>query len=643
MAYLEDGGINGSLFSTVDTGRTLPNGVPERKEYFDGGFQGYGFKIWKDENGKYKIEADDLTIRNSFTIFELIVSQIRAVKGSMAITQGSAKVKSVSIIDANYVIEIEDDINTIVEHDYIRCQKGNKAYHVEVESVNQNYIMVPLSEFDSDTDGIITNPPEAGDEIVQFGNASRLEEYKNRHSAIYLSIDNNEPAIDLMTDIYTKNWDTSLKVRIGGNLPGTDGDRGFYSVNGKIIAVDEEGESIYEINPDGSGFFARGKFSWTASGSPTFSGTILLKTTNGGVWEVNEEGDNTIGDPNGKHIFISPHNSSMSFFDEENNVVAIFNGEKITNTDNFFSSESPTIKIKNLPHTITSSTSIPRTRVVISDVFKTDGTVSIISSFSASADVSKVTKDVFMNVGFYVETYSDEGLNTLLTSTKINGNALSVQFPDITDFKKDSILNTPGFNVIVMEIWSLGVFNASHSITVKSFVAELNLNSYISNYFANGLILGTSKNNYFSVSNNNIENLPSIQMHAENAQYGFYFTKFGFFLKQKGYWGMPSDVICRGKVKLTSSGASFAACSTYDNYIPFIRRIALGMCEIIPHDRWVKDLVNGDTCYMTLTSIYSSSVVAQLTKWETKSITINLGKPDGGFVDTDFYIEIKRI
>ena len=94
-----------------------------------------------------------------------------------------------------------------------------------------------------------------------------------------------------MTNMYSKDWSNAIKVRIGGNLPGTDGDRGFYSVNGKIISVDENYDIVYEINPDGSGYFARGKFSWTKDGSPSFSGTVLLQIDENNVWEVTEEGE----------------------------------------------------------------------------------------------------------------------------------------------------------------------------------------------------------------------------------------------------------------------------------------------------------------------------------------------------------------
>ena len=58
---------------------------------------------------------------------------------------------------------------------------------------------------------------------------------------------------------------------MGGDLPGTNGAKGLYCVNGKLLFADEVGETVSVINPDGSASFARGKLSWTKDGSPKFS------------------------------------------------------------------------------------------------------------------------------------------------------------------------------------------------------------------------------------------------------------------------------------------------------------------------------------------------------------------------------------
>lgn len=277
MGWFDDCGVNGDAYSTQDTGeyttKTTANGtvrIPKRIKKFLSGFNGNGWSIWKQSNGKYKGEFDDLQVRGSFTIFELIISQIRAIRGSQAITQGQSKIKSISTYTSGgvgyYRLTIEEDTNSIMEHDFIRCQKGGKMYHVEVASVGATYIDVKMSEFNSGTNGVVTNPPEASDEVVQFGNSSHDAKYAKRHSAIYMHVDDGEPAIDFMENIYSKDWSNTVTIRLGGNLPNTGGKRGLYSVNGKLFAVDANNNKIYEINPDGSGMFGFGAFHFSKDG-----------------------------------------------------------------------------------------------------------------------------------------------------------------------------------------------------------------------------------------------------------------------------------------------------------------------------------------------------------------------------------------
>lgn len=291
MAILSNGKFSGFLCSIKDTGRKLKNGAAVMIEDFLSGFNGYGWKLWK-KDGAWKLEIDELLVRRSFTTFEHIISQITSIKGGLNISQGHAKIKAVTTIEADvykevdgvetitkapcYRLEIDDESNSIVEYDFVQCLKNGRHYLVQVGSVFQYYINIPVSEFDSDPDtGAVLNAPQAGDEIVQFGNASHQEKYKNRHSAIYLHVDDNEPAIDLMTEMYSKDWSKAIKVRVGGNLPGTEGDRGLYAVNGKIISVDNNGNVLYEFNPDGSGSLGKGAVTFDSTGFHMQDGTTI--------------------------------------------------------------------------------------------------------------------------------------------------------------------------------------------------------------------------------------------------------------------------------------------------------------------------------------------------------------------------------
>lgn len=272
MAILSNGKFYGFLCSAKETGQKLANGVKEYVEDFVSGFAGHGWKIWEYVSGKWMLEVDALRVRGQFTVFELLVSKIRAIIGAQAITQGCGKIKTVTVSDDGiaYLITIEDADMSFVEHDFIRCQEfsgGQKLYHVEIESVTEGVIRILKSEFDVDGEGVVMNPPAPGDDIVQFGNSSHDEKYIGRHSAIYMHADEGaQPAIDVLDGIYSKDWSDCLKVRMGGDIPGSNGLKGFYCVNGIIKGIDNGGSVLYQFNPDGSGFIGRGAIKWDAEG-----------------------------------------------------------------------------------------------------------------------------------------------------------------------------------------------------------------------------------------------------------------------------------------------------------------------------------------------------------------------------------------
>lgn len=648
MAYTYDSGVERAVYSTKKTGRTLPNGATEMTEDFDSGFSGHGFKIWKTDDGFYKIEADELMIRKSLTAFELIISQIRAIRGSYAITQGNAKIKHVDTYTEGgkgyYRIEIEDEVNTIFEHDFIRCQKGNKEYHVEVSSVHQGYINVLMSEFTSGSDGVVVNPPEAGDEIVQFGNSSRDAAYANRHSAIYMSVDNGEPKIDLMTNIYTKNWDDTLKVRIGGDLPGTDGERGFFAVNGKLMGVDEAGETVYQINPDGSGFFARGKFSWTADGAPSFSGSIFLRIDNNNVWRVTENGENIIGNEDGQRIVISPSDASMTFFNAEGNTVAIYDGKTQENPEDFFSSSIPTITIKTLPFSAESSSSINYGTIVISEPFQTTAAINMTCNFNIS--VSHMYADEYIWFNLNVKTYSDSSLKNLISTKKIYGETYGSGSNPSYNITRDVILTEIGYNVISFDLRFMVGYQSSVSFSMNSLTPIITANKYISNYFANGLILGTSGNNKFTVYNGEQGGLPTIRFNAENSLFGLGFSRYGIMTKRNGFWGMMPSIISCGLIQTEGSYYRFAHFSSYDNNIPSLSKSSTGMVTLTIPSAWNQDQVNDTSCYILTTPrirpSYRQFYVSANWDNSTKKIYFYIKVDNSTYYDGDFYFEIKR-
>lgn len=259
MAILPSSGIYGFLCSVLKTGKQDKDGHPIYVEHFLSGFAGWGWKIWKTVAGFFRLEIDELVVRRTMTVFELFIQRIRAIKGAIAITQANGKIKTAVLSDDGtaYLITLEEDDMSFVEHDYFRCQEfngGQKFCHVEIESVEGGAIRVPISEFEG------SSLPSPGDEIVQFGNSSHDAKYAGRHSAIYMHADESgQPAIDVMFDIYSKDWTNCVKVRVGGDIPGGGGAKGFYCQNGMILSVDDNNNVVYQFSPNGGFSLGRGK------------------------------------------------------------------------------------------------------------------------------------------------------------------------------------------------------------------------------------------------------------------------------------------------------------------------------------------------------------------------------------------------
>ena len=282
MAILSTAKVVGMLASAKKTGRQVMNAagewVAEVVEDFMSGFVGYGWKIWEYVKGKWMLEIDSIRVREQFIVFEMLVSKMRAIIGSLGISQACGKIATVTLSEdgTEYLVTLEDETMSFVAHDFMRCQtySGTKQtfYHVEIASVVDDVIHVLVSEFDKDEEGNVNNPPEVGNDIVQFGNSVD----KNRQSAIYIHADESgQPAIDIMFDIDSKDWTGKVKTRLGGDIPGGDGARGFYCENGMIKGTDSSGHTVYCIHPDGSAEFGDGSAQFNRDKSGYLAGGAI--------------------------------------------------------------------------------------------------------------------------------------------------------------------------------------------------------------------------------------------------------------------------------------------------------------------------------------------------------------------------------
>ena len=221
-------------------------------ERFIPGLMGEGMKLYKAINGDWNLEIDNAVVRKAMTIFELIISKVRAVNGGLVISSANGRVKSISETSgdpAYYVLGIEGDMMFVTD-DLVRCQvytSGHVEYYwVPVASVNDDSILVLKSVFPNGT------VPAVGDDLVQMGNLTN----PNRQGILYLTAsEDGKPRISVLDGVNSTSLAGKNKVILGCLDGMTDTDfpadfqpsgYGLYAINCflKGIFILRNGKSI---------------------------------------------------------------------------------------------------------------------------------------------------------------------------------------------------------------------------------------------------------------------------------------------------------------------------------------------------------------------------------------------------------------
>ncbi len=198
---------------------------------YQSGFAGQGFDI--NFSGKSSAEFDDLTVRGSMRVFELIINQVRATNGSLFVSS-TGKVDSVEDLGSgNFALTFDTGSGTVghgfTENDVIRAQQVNRnaiANAGQTQSLDDNLVFRSDLTVTSVQDlKIVTaslssssTPPSASFDFVRLGNTSNT----NRQGNIYLTSDDNKaPFIDIVdgitshSDFNNSATEGGTKVRIG--------------------------------------------------------------------------------------------------------------------------------------------------------------------------------------------------------------------------------------------------------------------------------------------------------------------------------------------------------------------------------------------------------------------------------------------
>lgn len=218
-------------FAKVTTERVVADretdGTVVSSGNFDGtsALTGTGYGIMKEEND-YRMAIDYLTVRKGMTVAELVIQEYKSVGGVLVVSACNGEIERVYKWDsgAGYDIYIKDfDKNPqFVAGDYVRCARWDSetgayaGYWVKVTNIVTNSAGVKClnllsAGFPEGTE------PQAGDKLVQFGNADDTA----RQGLILISVEDGKPNITAYDGIDSADVDLTEKMcaRLG-NLNG---------------------------------------------------------------------------------------------------------------------------------------------------------------------------------------------------------------------------------------------------------------------------------------------------------------------------------------------------------------------------------------------------------------------------------------
>jgi hypothetical protein len=174
---------------------------------FTSGFAGSGWKM--DTTSDVSLTIDNLYVRKSMYVYELVINKIRCTNGSLWVSDAC---KIDHVVSSTIYIDTDGGNMTVpfVVNDIIRCQRWTgrtiKYYTATVNSVDGSGAYFTFTVING------SDAPAAGDEIVRVGNSS----VTSRQGALYLtSSDSNAPYMDILDGVTGYSFAGKTKVRLG--------------------------------------------------------------------------------------------------------------------------------------------------------------------------------------------------------------------------------------------------------------------------------------------------------------------------------------------------------------------------------------------------------------------------------------------
>jgi hypothetical protein len=250
---------------------------------FTSGFTGGGWRL-SYSNTSSSLELDNLTVRGTMRVYELLINQIRATNGTLFVSS-VGKVETVSGGPTTFFLTFDTGSGGTLGHgflagDIIRAQRvnpGNPSSFVYRSDMTVTGITPDGKTVTASLSGSST-PPSGGFEFVRLGNTTT----GSRQGTVYLTADDtNAPFIDVIDGVTSHaDWNTAsgsnrLKTRMG-RLNGISSSFGLLTGYGFYAS----GSAYLEggINA------AFGKIAnWEITTNSITSSNIHLSSSNGGT------------------------------------------------------------------------------------------------------------------------------------------------------------------------------------------------------------------------------------------------------------------------------------------------------------------------------------------------------------------------
>ena len=205
-------------FATDTLSITKVNSPFVRSNYTSG-FTGSGYTV--DYNTSVAsqsfLEVDQLSVRGIFSVYELLVHQIRATNGSIFVSN-TGKANAVAFNGLSSYTITTDTEHGFATGDLIRAQRftGSGTYQVDMELTSVGSSLQFTANLISGT------TPTDGMEFVRLGNTATT----SRQNSIYMTADDtNNPYLRVQAAVSSfAEWNSSAKTRVAvGNLNGSYG------------------------------------------------------------------------------------------------------------------------------------------------------------------------------------------------------------------------------------------------------------------------------------------------------------------------------------------------------------------------------------------------------------------------------------